>query len=105
VLLALSLRRQEALPFVAEGRTWSADIKTVTKQVYASPTRTAVNLDDSRGDAAQPEPCYPNICFAVDNFNDAFEDLVGGGQQRGQQATVLAACMDNAWCHAVAESP
>ncbi len=68
---------------MAEGRTWSADIKTVTKQVYASPTRTAVNLDDSRGDAAQPEPCYPNICFAVDNFNDAFDDLVGGRKQLG----------------------
>ncbi len=52
-------------------------MRTVSKSVYASPTVTAVNLDSSRASDATPLPCYPNICFAVDNFEDAFEELVG----------------------------
>ncbi|KAF6250398.1 hypothetical protein COO60DRAFT_1647137 [Scenedesmus sp. NREL 46B-D3] len=67
---------REALPFVAEGRTWSAHMITVSKPVYASTTVTAVNLDSSRAEASNPQPCYPDICFAVDNFDNAFEDLV-----------------------------
>jgi hypothetical protein len=49
---------------------------TVSKPVYASTTVTAVNLDSSRAEASTPQPCYPDICFAVDNFDNAFEDLV-----------------------------
>lgn len=48
----------------------------VSKRVYASPTITAVNLDSSRTGAAAPVPCYPDVCFAVDSFDDAFEHLV-----------------------------
>jgi hypothetical protein len=48
----------------------------VTKPVFATTTVTAVNLDSSRAEASQPRPCYPDICFAVDNFDNAFEDLV-----------------------------
>lgn len=67
---------REALPFVAEGRTWSPNMITVSKPVYASTTVTAVNLDSSRAEASNPQPCYPDICFAVDNFDNAFQDLV-----------------------------
>jgi hypothetical protein len=68
--------RPQALPFVAEGRTWSPDMRAVTKAVFASPTETAVNLDSSRAEASNPATCYPQICFAVDNFEDAFEEMV-----------------------------
>jgi len=51
-------------------------MRAVTRPVYASPTVTAVNLDSSRPDAATPLPCYPDACFAVDNFDAAFDDLV-----------------------------
>lgn len=50
----------------------------VTKAVYASPTRTLVNLDSAKASQV-PAPSYPSICFAVDNFDDAFEDMVGWG--------------------------
>lgn len=66
----------EALPFVAEGRTWSPGMISVTRPVYASTTVTAVNLDSSRAQDSNPQPCYPDICFAVDNFDNTFEDLV-----------------------------
>eukprot|EP00882_Tetradesmus_deserticola_P012175 GHRQ01012900.1.p1 GENE.GHRQ01012900.1~~GHRQ01012900.1.p1 ORF type:complete len:367 (+),score=137.12 GHRQ01012900.1:584-1684(+) len=67
---------REALPFVADGRTWASDMITVSKPVYASITEIAVNMDSSRAEASTPQPCYPDICFAVDNFDNAFEDLV-----------------------------
>lgn len=75
-------RRREALPFVAEGRTWSPNMITVSKPVYASTTVTAVNLDSSRAEASNPQPCYPDICFAVDNFDNAFQDLVSSTSSR-----------------------
>ena len=68
--------RPEGLPFVAEGRTWTPGMISVTRPVYASTTVTAVNLDSSRAKDATPQPCFPDICFAVDNFDNAFEDLV-----------------------------
>jgi len=68
--------RSEDLAQVAEGRTWTEAIRCVTKPVFATTTVTAVNLDSSRAEASQPRPCYPDICFAVDNFDNAFEDLV-----------------------------
>lgn len=79
---AVSRCRREALPFVAEGRTWSSGMITVSKPVYASTTITAVNLDSSRADASNPQPCYPDICFAVDNFDNAFDDLVSSSLQQ-----------------------
>ncbi len=48
----------------------------VTKHVFASPTRVDVNLDSSRTGSAEPDVTYPHICFAVDNFDCAFESLV-----------------------------
>lgn len=76
VLSFLAPCRPEGLPFVAEGRTWSPGMISVTRPVYASTTVTAVNLDSSRAKDANPQPCYPDICFAVDNFDNTFEDLV-----------------------------
>lgn len=76
LLLVCCLHRPEGLPFVAEGRTWSPDMISVTRPVYACTTVTAVNLDSSRAKDSNPQPCYPDICFAVDNFDNAFEDLV-----------------------------
>lgn len=79
--------RPEALSFVAEGRTWSPGMISVTRPVYASTTVTAVNLDSSRAKDSNPQPCYPDICFAVDNFDNAFEDLV-----REQGCTLCSCC-------------
>ena len=42
----------------------------VVTPVYASPMRVAVNLDSSRAAAAAPAPTYPDICFALDGFDD-----------------------------------
>lgn len=67
---------QDLLPFVAEGRTWQQNMKAITKTVYASPTFISVGMDSHRSEAANPSSSYPDLCFAVENFDEAFEDLV-----------------------------
>lgn len=64
------------LPSVTSGASLPATAVHVTRQVHASPTVTVVNLDNSKHAAADPQPCYPNICFAVDDFESAFEEVV-----------------------------
>jgi hypothetical protein len=48
----------------------------VRKEVFASPYHVPVNLDSSKTQTASPAPCYPDVSFAVDNFQDAFESMV-----------------------------
>lgn len=91
----IRLYRPEALPFVAEGRTWSPGMIAVTRPVYASTTVTAVNLDSSRAKDSNPQPCYPDCCFAVDNFDNTFEDLV---RQRGFGAGAVTLCQQPSFC-------
>jgi Uncharacterized conserved protein (DUF2045) len=50
----------------------------VVTPVYASPMRVAVNLDSSRAADAAPAPAYPDICFAVDEFDEAHSHMVRG---------------------------
>ncbi|MEW5303188.1 MAG: hypothetical protein WDW36_005904 [Sanguina aurantia] len=68
--------RQSALASVANGGYDSEGSLAVCKEVYASPTRTLVNLSGAKGSSSTPTPSYPNICFAVDNFEDAFDGTV-----------------------------
>lgn len=48
----------------------------VVTPVYASPMRVAVNLDSSRAANAAPAPAYPDICFAVDEFDETHQHMV-----------------------------
>jgi hypothetical protein len=92
LLCLLATRRQEVLALVAgglltseaggqdgsSGRSSSSSV-SVERRVYASPTHTTVNLKDARA-AGPPQPSYPEIYFAVDDFDNAFADLVSGRQ-------------------------
>lgn len=49
-------------------------IRKVTKQVYASPSRARIDMDASK--AFETVPSYPDICFAIDDFENAFEAVV-----------------------------
>lgn len=44
--------------------------------MYASPMRVAVNLDSSRASNAEPEKAYPDICFALDSFDEGQHNMV-----------------------------
>ncbi|EFJ47588.1 hypothetical protein VOLCADRAFT_117831 [Volvox carteri f. nagariensis] len=79
--------RQETLAAVAQGHATSGhynpsnqqrdQLNTVVAQrrVYASPMAADVNLEEAK--SGQPlKACYPDVCFAVDNFEDAFQDVI-----------------------------
>ena len=48
----------------------------VSKAVYASTTKSQLNLNKQRANESQPALTYPDISFAVENFEEAFESLV-----------------------------
>ncbi|KAH0466838.1 hypothetical protein IEQ34_004076 [Dendrobium chrysotoxum] len=48
--------------------------KEVVKTVYASPSRVNFQLGFKK--AVETLPAYPNICFAVDDFDDTFDAVV-----------------------------
>lgn len=66
------------LPQVAAGTASPTQALSVTKRVFASPVVVAVNMDKPQARSAESETvsCYPDVCFAVENFDDAFTDLV-----------------------------
>ncbi|CAD7701656.1 unnamed protein product [Ostreobium quekettii] len=64
----------------------------VTKKVYASPTRSTVNLESTKMEMASPVPSYPDICFAVENFEDAFNSMVVS--EAGQHYCVMLFATD-----------
>ena len=70
--------REQLLSRVAEGSFDVPGMTAVTKRVYASPVTTSVNLErpDARAGIGSTQPCYPNLCFAVENFDDTFSDQV-----------------------------
>ncbi|KAI4316590.1 hypothetical protein L6164_024559 [Bauhinia variegata] len=49
-------------------------IYKVVKTVYASPSRVNFQLDSSK--AMETTPAYPDICFAVDDFDSTFDAVV-----------------------------
>ncbi|KAK9756499.1 hypothetical protein RND81_01G102100 [Saponaria officinalis] len=49
-------------------------IYKVIKTVYASPSRVNFQLDARK--EAQTVPAYPDICFAIDDFDSTFETVV-----------------------------
>ncbi|CAI9777195.1 unnamed protein product [Fraxinus pennsylvanica] len=49
-------------------------IYKVVKTVYASPSRINFHLDSTK--AIETTPAYPDICFAVDDFDSTFDAVV-----------------------------
>lgn len=50
-----------------------APIKKITKRVYASPSKARVDCDAPKGKVMASS--YPDICFSVDNYEDALESV------------------------------
>ncbi|XP_059631166.1 uncharacterized protein LOC132274036 isoform X3 [Cornus florida] len=51
-----------------------SSIYKVVKTVYASPSRVDFHLDSTK--AIETTPAYPDICFAVDDFDSTFDAVV-----------------------------
>lgn len=41
-----------------------------------------INLEDAKS-GGPPRACYPDICFAVDNYEEAFQVVVGRARSMG----------------------
>lgn len=60
----------------ATGTMAPLGVCSISRAVFASPIQLAVNLETAKGVASQPQMSYPDICFAVDNFDDPLEGMV-----------------------------
>jgi hypothetical protein len=72
----------------------------ITKRVHASPSTTPVNLDQTKSSDAAPSVSYPNICFAVDDFVEAFDCLILDDAEEDYYCVVLHADVTNTWSKA-----
>ena len=63
----------------ATGAVALPEVRSISRAVFASPIRLAVNLETARGSASQPKTSYPDISFAVDNFDDPLDCMVRRG--------------------------
>lgn len=73
----------------------------ITKRVHASPSTTPVNLDQTKSSDSAPSVSYPNICFAVDDFVEAFDCLTLEDPE-DCYCVVLHADVANTWSKAAA---
>jgi hypothetical protein len=55
----------------------SSSLVSIPKQVFPTPFKTTVNLDNSKNKVtSQPALIYPDIAFSVDDFHHAFSSIV-----------------------------
>ncbi|GLC33186.1 hypothetical protein PLESTB_000361500 [Pleodorina starrii] len=82
--------RQHSLAHVAQGHATSGHcsssghpvatqthphVVVAQRRVFASPMAADVNLEEAKS-GRPPTACYPDVCFAVDNYEDAFQDVI-----------------------------
>ena len=84
----------------------SSSVSSATRVVHASPSRVPVNLDNSRSEAGRPQASYPDISFAVDTCDDAFQSQVGwragcGYVRRGVGGATCCWFSCTLWCLAL----
>ncbi|KAK7351243.1 hypothetical protein VNO77_10541 [Canavalia gladiata] len=65
---------QDLLNHRAEQDTPLTPIYKVVKTVYASPSRVNFQLDSKK--EVETTPAYPDICFAIDDFDSTFDAVV-----------------------------
>ncbi|KAF4369975.1 uncharacterized protein LOC133034626 [Cannabis sativa] len=67
---------QDLLKYQAASRNapLSPPVYKVVKTVYASPSRVNFHLDSNK--EVETTPAYPDICFAIDDFDSTFDAVV-----------------------------
>ncbi|EPS64461.1 hypothetical protein M569_10317, partial [Genlisea aurea] len=66
--------RRDIQQYQADRSKGLTPVFKVLKTVYASPTRVNFHLDSRK--AIETLPSYPEICFAVDDFDSTFDSVV-----------------------------
>ncbi|KAB2030323.1 hypothetical protein ES319_D05G223300v1 [Gossypium barbadense] len=54
-----------------------SSIYKIVKTVYASPSRVNFHLDSKK--EVETTPAYPDICFAIDDFDSTFDAVLSNG--------------------------
>ncbi|XP_062099468.1 uncharacterized protein LOC133805326 isoform X2 [Humulus lupulus] len=65
---------QDLLKHQAARNTPLSPVYKVVKTVYASPSRVDFHLDSKK--EVETTPAYPDICFAIDDFDSTFDAVV-----------------------------
>lgn len=74
-LLTLAVCNVDEIPFLMQSDfALSEKTTVVSKHVHASTMSAGVNISHKK--SQQAEVCYPEICFAVEDFEEAFSSLV-----------------------------
>jgi hypothetical protein len=61
----------------SSGEGQDPSIRSITRRVYANTTQTSVNIKDTKSkEQGQRLVFPPDVCFAVDSFNEDFAELV-----------------------------
>lgn len=82
----------------------------VGKAVYVSTTKSQLNLTNRKNEEENPIMTFPDMSFAVDNFEEAFESLVSLNAlavvqvHNDHTARVLLPLLDTLAVHIVAKS-
>ncbi|KAL0045379.1 hypothetical protein WJX82_005344 [Trebouxia sp. C0006] len=74
--LTVSACQREHLQSIGGNQDLGKHVVQVSKAVYASTTKSQLNLNNKRANDANPTLTYPDISFAVENFEEAFESLL-----------------------------
>lgn len=74
--LTVSACQREQLQSIGGNQDLGKHVVQVSKAVYASTTKSQLNLKNKKGNDANPTLTYPDISFAVENFEEAFESLL-----------------------------
>ncbi|XP_029125132.1 uncharacterized protein LOC109788673 isoform X3 [Cajanus cajan] len=72
IFLTIELGRMQLYPLYIS--VWPIALSQVVKTVYASPTRVNFQLDSKK--EVETTPAYPDICFAIDDFDSTFDAVV-----------------------------
>ncbi|KAL2346501.1 hypothetical protein Fmac_000501 [Flemingia macrophylla] len=72
IFLTIGLGRMQLYPLYIS--VWPIALSQVVKTVYASPTRVNFQLDSRK--EVETTPAYPDICFAIDDFDSTFDAVV-----------------------------
>ena len=92
--LTVAICRGDDLAKHRAGRAGPATpLMKVTRTVYASPSRVSVDpaSEGGRRPEAEPQPAYPDVCFAVHDFAEAFGEVVAA-RPSDQCLCVLLSC-------------
>ncbi|DBA87122.1 TPA: hypothetical protein ACH3X2_005227 [Trebouxia sp. C0005] len=74
--LTVSACQREHLQSIGGNQDLGKHVVQVSKAVYASTAKSQLNLNNKRANDATPTLTYPDISFAVENYEEAFESLL-----------------------------